>query len=60
MDTNMVTWWMMAVEQYRQQFEELQRTYLTLKSAGLLDDEEPTRFLWEGLAKIACGVPVVE
>lgn len=60
MDPNTVAWWMMGVDHYKQQLEELQRTYLTLKSAGLLDDEEPTRFLWEGLAKIAWGVPVVQ
>ena len=51
---------MMMVEHYKQQMEELKSIYLTLKSAGLLDDEEPTRFLSEGLAKIACGVPLVQ
>ncbi len=59
MDANTVAWWMMAVEHYRQQFEELQPTYLTLKSAGLLDDEEPERFLVESLVRIAWGAELV-
>ena len=52
--------WTMAVEHYKQQLEELQRTYLTLKGSGILDDEEPMRYLAESLIKIMWGGQVVE
>ena len=48
------------VENYKQQLEELQSIHLTLKGSGILDDEEPMRYLAESLIKIMWGGQVVE